>query len=104
MKFCHLMGVVSLVGMSQHGVDHGGRIGGQGLAVSHDGRVVKFVGDEAMFVSPDPAAACAIGLGLCAVVDAHPLLDRAHGAVGTTRRSTPKSSVTGTPSFAAHAA
>jgi class 3 adenylate cyclase len=52
------------------------------LALSHDSRVVKFVGDEAMFVSPDPAAACAIGLGLCEVVDEHPLLDRAHGAVG----------------------
>jgi class 3 adenylate cyclase len=52
------------------------------LAVSHDSRVVKFVGDEAMFVSPDPAAACSIGLGLCEVVAAHPILDRAHGAVG----------------------
>jgi class 3 adenylate cyclase len=52
------------------------------LALSHDSRVVKFVGDEAMFVSPDPAAACALGVGLCEVVDAHPLLDRAHGAVG----------------------
>ena len=52
------------------------------LAVSHDSRVVKFVGDEAMVVSPDPAALCAVGLGLCEFVDTHPLLDRAHGAVG----------------------
>lgn len=52
------------------------------LAVSHDGRVVKFVGDEAMFVCAEPDAACAIGVGLCEVVEAHPLLDRAHGAVG----------------------
>lgn len=52
------------------------------LAVSHDSRVVKFVGDEAMFVSSDPAAVCAIGIGLCEVVADHPLLDRARGAVG----------------------
>jgi class 3 adenylate cyclase len=52
------------------------------LAVTFDSRVVKFVGDEAMFVSPDPVAACGIGVGLCEVVRAHPLLDRAHGAVG----------------------
>jgi adenylate cyclase len=52
------------------------------LAVTHDSRVVKFVGDEAMFVSSDPASVCAIGLGLCEVVESHPLLDRAHGAVG----------------------
>ena len=52
------------------------------LAVSHDSRVVKFIGDEAMFVSPEPAAVCAIGLGLCEIVAAHPLLDRARGAVG----------------------
>jgi hypothetical protein len=37
MKFCHLMRVVGLVGMSQHGVDHGGCIGRQALAVSDDG-------------------------------------------------------------------
>jgi adenylate cyclase len=52
------------------------------LAVSHDSRIVKFVGDEAMFVSPDPAAVCAIGLSLCDIVDAHPVLDSARGAVG----------------------
>ena len=52
------------------------------LALTHDSRVVKFIGDEAMFVSPDAAAACAVGVSLCEVVDAHPLLDRAHGAVG----------------------
>jgi adenylate cyclase len=52
------------------------------LALTNDSRVVKFIGDEAMFVSPDPAAACAIGVGLCEVVEDHPLLDRARGAVG----------------------
>jgi class 3 adenylate cyclase len=52
------------------------------LALSHDGRVVKFIGDEAMFVSSDPEAACAIGVGLCEVVGSHSVLDRARGAVG----------------------
>jgi adenylate cyclase len=52
------------------------------LAVANDGRVVKFIGDAAMFVAPEPAAACAIGLGLCAAGAAHPLLHGAHGAVG----------------------
>lgn len=34
------------------------------IAASHDGRVVKLVGDEVMFVTRDPAAACEIGLTL----------------------------------------
>jgi class 3 adenylate cyclase len=52
------------------------------LAVANDGRVVKFIGDEAMFVSPDAAGACAIGLGLCDMVAGHPRLTGARGAVG----------------------
>lgn len=52
------------------------------LALANDGRVVKFIGDAAMFVAPEPVAACAIGLGLCEVGSSHPLLHGAHGAVG----------------------
>jgi class 3 adenylate cyclase len=51
------------------------------LALSHDGRIVKFIGDEAMFVSSDPESACAIGVELCEVVADHALLDDARGAV-----------------------
>lgn len=51
------------------------------LAVTHDGRIVKFIGDAAMFVTSDAASACAIGLGLCAAVQEHPVLAAAHGAV-----------------------
>lgn len=43
-------------------------------ALEHGGRLVKFIGDEAMFVVADPAAACEVGLELVEFVDAHPLL------------------------------
>jgi adenylate cyclase len=52
------------------------------LALAHDGRIVKFIGDEAMFVTPDPRSACAIGLGLCEMASGHPRLQGARGAVG----------------------
>jgi adenylate cyclase len=52
------------------------------LALAHDGRVVKFIGDEAMFVAPDPGAVCAIGLGLCDMAGQHGRLTGARGAVG----------------------
>lgn len=52
------------------------------LAVSHNGRIVKFIGDAAMFVASDPGAACGIGVDLCEAVNAHPVLDTARGAVG----------------------
>ena len=34
------------------------------VATARDGRVVKLIGDEVMFVTVDPAAACDIGLTL----------------------------------------
>jgi class 3 adenylate cyclase len=52
------------------------------LAVTYDGRVVKFIGDAAMFVASDAHAACAIGIELCVAVRDHPVLDAARGAVG----------------------
>lgn len=52
------------------------------LALTHDGRVVKFIGDAAMFVASDPQSACAIGVDLCEVVAGHAVLDTARGAVG----------------------
>jgi adenylate cyclase len=51
------------------------------LALTYDGRVVKFVGDEAMFVHSDPAGACAAALDLRDMVAGHPLLTAARCAV-----------------------
>jgi adenylate cyclase len=51
------------------------------LTSSCGGRVVKFIGDEAMFVAPEAGAACAIGLGLCDMAANHPDLQGAHGAI-----------------------
>jgi len=51
------------------------------LAMTHDGRIVKFIGDAAMFVTSDAESACGIGLDLCAAVREHPVLDLARGAV-----------------------
>lgn len=51
------------------------------LAVNHDGRIVKFIGDAAMFVTSDAESACAIGIDLCATVEEHAVLTAAHGAV-----------------------
>ncbi|MCU1452673.1 MAG: family 3 adenylate cyclase [Acidimicrobiales bacterium] len=50
-------------------------------ACRHGGRVVKLIGDEAMFAAPDPYAACHIGLELCALVEVHPILPSARGGV-----------------------
>ena len=52
------------------------------IATSRGGRVVKLIGDEAMFAATDPGQACRIALELCEAVDAEPLLPRARGAVG----------------------
>lgn len=51
------------------------------LAVTYDGRIVKFIGDAAMFVASDAGSACAIGIDLCAAVEGHALLAEARGAV-----------------------
>jgi adenylate cyclase len=54
-------------------------------AVSHGGRLIKLIGDEAMIVSPDPATAARIASELCQKATAHPLLPAARGAVGSVR-------------------
>lgn len=52
------------------------------IATRRGGRIVKLIGDEAMFVTNDPVAACHIALEICEAVDAEPSLPRARGAVG----------------------
>jgi adenylate cyclase len=52
------------------------------IATQRGGRIVKLIGDEAMFAVINPAEACRIALELCAAVDAIPSLPRARGAVG----------------------
>jgi len=52
------------------------------LAVAEGGRVVKFIGDEAMIVSSDPVATVNIAVRLCQAVAAEPSLPLARGAVG----------------------
>ena len=49
---------------------------------AHNGRIVKLIGDEVMFATSEPAAACRIARELCAAVDGEPSLPRARGAVG----------------------
>jgi adenylate cyclase len=49
--------------------------------VGHDGRVVKLIGDEIMFVAGDPAAACAIALDIVDALDNHPVLPRVRGGL-----------------------
>jgi adenylate cyclase len=51
------------------------------LAVAHGGRVVKYIGDEVMFVAPDLAAAVEVAMGLVQQVDADPILRSARGGV-----------------------
>lgn len=51
------------------------------LAVTYGGRIVKFIGDAAMFVTSDAEPACAIGIDLCVAVQEHAVLGVAHGAV-----------------------
>jgi adenylate cyclase len=52
------------------------------IAATRRGRVVKLIGDEAMFAAADPADACQIALDLCAAVANDPSLPEARGAVG----------------------
>ncbi len=51
-------------------------------AVLAGGRVVKTIGDEVFFAAPSVDAACRIGLELCRVAQADPLLPPARAAVG----------------------
>ncbi|MFZ0170356.1 MAG: hypothetical protein WAL04_01615 [Acidimicrobiales bacterium] len=51
-------------------------------ATSHDGRIVKLIGDEVMFTATDPLEACRVALELCAAVEVEPSLPSARGAVG----------------------
>ncbi|MBA2609451.1 MAG: hypothetical protein H0U92_10955 [Actinobacteria bacterium] len=51
------------------------------IAVAHGGRIVKFIGDEAMLVADRADAACRIAFDLCAFVAADPVLPAARGAV-----------------------
>jgi adenylate cyclase len=52
------------------------------LAAIHGGRVVKFIGDEAMVVAKDPVAATTIASRLCAATAEDSTLPAARGAVG----------------------
>ncbi|MGD0081796.1 MAG: adenylate cyclase regulatory domain-containing protein [Acidimicrobiales bacterium] len=52
------------------------------IATSRRGRIVKLIGDEAMFVALDPVDACRIASDLCAAAGAEPSLPSARGAVG----------------------
>ncbi|HUC05266.1 MAG TPA: adenylate/guanylate cyclase domain-containing protein [Acidimicrobiales bacterium] len=52
-----------------------------GLVSAHGGRVVKFIGDEAMFVLPDADAACTVGLELMARSERPVRIGMAHGEV-----------------------
>ncbi len=51
------------------------------LTVAHGGRVVKYIGDEVMYVAPDIASAVAIAAGLLAHVEGDPVLRSARGGV-----------------------
>jgi adenylate cyclase len=48
-----------------------------------DGRVVKMIGDEVMFVTTDATAACAVALDIADHVEAHPALPRLRGGLAT---------------------
>ncbi len=52
------------------------------IALRHDGRVVKLIGDAAMFIAPSGAAATRIAVETCAAVGADEALPQARGAVG----------------------
>jgi adenylate cyclase len=52
------------------------------IATRRNGRIIKLIGDEAMFTVTDPVDACHIALELCEVVAAEPSLPAARGAVG----------------------
>jgi adenylate cyclase len=46
-----------------------------------DGRVVKMIGDEVMFVTTDPLAACTLALDLADMVEGHPVLPSLRGGL-----------------------
>jgi adenylate cyclase len=46
-----------------------------------DGRVVKMIGDEVMFVTTDPLTACTVALDLADMVQAHPVLPSLRGGL-----------------------
>src|SRR5207302_3377246 len=46
-----------------------------------DGRVVKMIGDEVMFVTNDATAACTVALEIAEQVEAHPVLPRLRGSL-----------------------
>ncbi|HUI03968.1 MAG TPA: adenylate cyclase regulatory domain-containing protein [Acidimicrobiales bacterium] len=52
------------------------------IAAAHHGRVVKLMGDEAMFIAPSAVDAARIARELCRAVAADPALPEARGAVG----------------------
>jgi adenylate cyclase len=52
------------------------------IASTHGGRVVKLIGDEAMFLAPSGAGAARIALELCRAIAGDPALPEARGAVG----------------------
>ena len=51
------------------------------LAVANDGRVVKYIGDEVMFLSPDLSAAAAVATELISRVDEDPVLRSARAGL-----------------------
>lgn len=51
------------------------------LVAEPDGRIVKLIGDEVMFVAVDALTACEIARDLCDRVDRHPVLGAARGSV-----------------------
>jgi adenylate cyclase len=52
------------------------------LAANRGARLVKLIGDEAMFVADDPAVLCTVALEICEMARADPVLPQARGAVG----------------------
>ncbi len=52
------------------------------IASTHSGRVVKLIGDEAMFLAPTGLDAARIALELCRTVSADPALPEGRGGVG----------------------
>jgi len=52
------------------------------LAADRDARLVKLIGDEAMFVADDPAILCGLAVEICEMASADPVLPDARGAVG----------------------
>ena len=86
------LGFVDLVGSTAWGdgltlKEHAMALGGfeaaaWDIASRHNGRVVKLIGDEAMFLAPSGVDACRIAWGLCRAVALDAALPEARGAVG----------------------